>query len=163
MVSELWSPKINVVYRLTVKTYILTQEGYRGKGIDIRAHPSWTQFPPNVDLEAKVRTQRSFLLSDFQEITVQNSQFAFASDGSSYDWLIGNRSDELTPWIIYASSFSPSSRLFVHLSRYIVYFLDFFCSLAATGISVEDSVRVPLKFYLFITQLLRSVQLIKVI
>uniref|UniRef100_A0A6A7FTM7 Probable tRNA (uracil-O(2)-)-methyltransferase n=1 Tax=Hirondellea gigas TaxID=1518452 RepID=A0A6A7FTM7_9CRUS len=61
--------------------YILTSEGHSGQGLDIKKRNIWDTFPPNIDLQEKeVRPCDGFVSSDV-------------------DWLLGNHSDELTPWI----------------------------------------------------------------
>ncbi|XP_057667449.1 probable tRNA (uracil-O(2)-)-methyltransferase [Diorhabda carinulata] len=59
--------------------YILNQEGYKGYGIDIRKRSIWDIYPKETRLEVGIVTPDS----TFPEST----------------WLIGNHSDELTPWI----------------------------------------------------------------
>lgn len=61
--------------------YILSQEGHRGYGIDLRKRKIWDQFPAEVDL---------------REIAIVPSDENLFSD---VDWIIGNHSDELSPWI----------------------------------------------------------------
>nr|CAG4642587.1 EOG090X07W1 [Evadne anonyx] len=61
--------------------YLLASEGYPGKGIDIRARKIWSLYPPEIRLEVSTLTP--------SETT------AFAE----FDWLLGNHSDELTPWL----------------------------------------------------------------
>lgn len=61
--------------------YILSQEGHRGYGIDLRKRKIWDQYPPEVDL---------------RETTIVPSDENLFSD---VDWIIGNHSDELSPWI----------------------------------------------------------------
>ncbi|CAG9783930.1 unnamed protein product, partial [Diatraea saccharalis] len=61
--------------------YILTNEGHNGVGIDVRKRKIWDFYPKNVNLEEK-----TIIPSD-------SNVFPQA------DWLIGNHSDELTPWI----------------------------------------------------------------
>lgn len=61
--------------------YILASEGHDGLGIDLRKRKIWDLFPANVKLR-----EQSIVPSDdalFPEI----------------DWIIGNHSDELSPWI----------------------------------------------------------------
>lgn len=61
--------------------YILSQEGHSGYGIDLRKRKIWDQFPPGTDLR-----ETAIIPSDenlFPEV----------------DWIIGNHSDELSPWI----------------------------------------------------------------
>ncbi|CAG9865408.1 unnamed protein product [Phyllotreta striolata] len=60
--------------------YVLVREGYKGRGIDIRKRPVWDIYR-NFTNELEVGTVRPE--SSYPEAT----------------WLIGNHSDELTPWI----------------------------------------------------------------
>ena len=61
--------------------YILSQEGHRGYGIDLRKRKIWDKFPPETDLrEAAIVPSDKSLFADV-------------------DWIIGNHSDELSPWI----------------------------------------------------------------
>jgi len=61
--------------------YLLTCEGYPGKGIDIRARKIWSLYPPEVQLEVS---------------TLSPSETTAFTE---FDWLLGNHSDELTPWL----------------------------------------------------------------
>ncbi|ESO08806.1 hypothetical protein HELRODRAFT_74431, partial [Helobdella robusta] len=61
--------------------YILNSEGYRGYGVDIRSRKIWTHLKPNADLRVQ---------------TVVPTDSNLFEDAR---WLIGNHSDELTPWI----------------------------------------------------------------
>ncbi|XP_064612826.1 probable tRNA (uracil-O(2)-)-methyltransferase [Liolophura sinensis] len=61
--------------------YILTMEGHRGLGIDVRRRKIWDMFGSTVNL---------------QESSITPSACSLFPE---YDWLIGNHSDELTPWI----------------------------------------------------------------
>jgi tRNASer (uridine44-2'-O)-methyltransferase len=61
--------------------YLLTNEGFRGIGIDLRKRKIWDKYGSNVKLLEKV-------------FTPSDDSLKF----SEYDWLIGNHSDELTPW-----------------------------------------------------------------
>ncbi|XP_054164197.1 probable tRNA (uracil-O(2)-)-methyltransferase [Oppia nitens] len=77
--------------------YLLTNEGYKGLGIDLRKRNIWDKYEPRVDLMEKVFTP---------------SDESLNFDG--YDWLIGNHSDELTPWIPYiACNCSPKMNVFL--------------------------------------------------
>lgn len=61
--------------------YILSSEGHRGKGLDIRKRSIWDVYPDSTHLQVDTITPSdNFLFPDT-------------------DWLIGNHSDELTPWI----------------------------------------------------------------
>ncbi|RZB66671.1 tRNA (uracil-O(2)-)-methyltransferase [Asbolus verrucosus] len=72
--------------------YILNQEGYRGCGLDIRSRKTWELFPVQLKVEAVTP------FSIFPNAT----------------WIIGNHSDELTPWIpVIASRSSPKTSYFV--------------------------------------------------
>jgi tRNASer (uridine44-2'-O)-methyltransferase len=61
--------------------YLLTMEGYTGVGLDVRKRQIW-------DVLGQVAT--------LKECTVTPSDNMLFPE---YDWLIGNHSDELTPWI----------------------------------------------------------------
>lgn len=61
--------------------YLLSQEHHRGYGIDLRKRKIWSQFPADTDL---------------REIAIVPSDESLFSD---VDWIIGNHSDELSPWI----------------------------------------------------------------
>ncbi|XP_039678698.1 probable tRNA (uracil-O(2)-)-methyltransferase isoform X2 [Perca fluviatilis] len=76
--------------------HILANEGHPGKGIDVRKRKIWDMYGTQTVLEEKAITpSESFLFP----VT---------------DWLIGNHSDELTPWIpVIAARSSYSCRYFV--------------------------------------------------
>ncbi|XP_021184983.3 probable tRNA (uracil-O(2)-)-methyltransferase [Helicoverpa armigera] len=61
--------------------YILTKEGHTGIGLDVRKRNIWDMYPSDVKL---------------QEKTITPSDASIFPD---MDWIIGNHSDELTPWI----------------------------------------------------------------
>ena len=61
--------------------YLLASEGHPGKGIDIRSRKIWSLYPPEINLEVST------------VIPTEETTFP------DYDWLLGNHSDELTPWI----------------------------------------------------------------
>lgn len=76
--------------------HILTSEGHPGKGIDVRRRRIWDTYGPQTVLEEKAITP--------------SESFLFPGT----DWLIGNHSDELTPWIpVIAARSSHSCRYFV--------------------------------------------------
>ncbi|XP_077085702.1 putative tRNA (uracil-O(2)-)-methyltransferase isoform X2 [Siphateles boraxobius] len=76
--------------------HILNNEGHPGKGTDIRKRKIWDMYGPGTHLEENA-------------ITPSNG-FLFPTT----DWLIGNHSDELTPWIpVIAARSSYSCRYFV--------------------------------------------------
>lgn len=76
--------------------YILLQEGHSGYGIDLRKRKIWDQFPSGTDLR-----ETAIIPSDdnlFPEV----------------DWIIGNHSDELSPWIpVISARSSFSSKYFL--------------------------------------------------
>ncbi|XP_039607553.1 probable tRNA (uracil-O(2)-)-methyltransferase isoform X1 [Polypterus senegalus] len=76
--------------------HILSNEGHSGKGIDVRKRKIWDLYGKQTCLEeCAIIPSDSFLFPNF-------------------DWLIGNHSDELTPWIpVIASRSSYSCRYFV--------------------------------------------------
>ncbi|XP_029311233.1 LOW QUALITY PROTEIN: putative tRNA (uracil-O(2)-)-methyltransferase [Cottoperca gobio] len=76
--------------------HILANEGHPGKGIDVRKRKIWDMYGPQTLLEEKAITP--------------SERFLFPGT----DWLIGNHSDELTPWIpVIAARSSYSCRYFV--------------------------------------------------
>lgn len=76
--------------------YILSGEGHPGKGIDLRPRKIWKMLTPKANLEVASLTPSN--ITRFPE----------------YDWLIGNHSDELTPWIpVMAARSSYSSKYFI--------------------------------------------------
>lgn len=76
--------------------YILSSEGHPGLGIDLRRRKIWDLFPSNIKL---------------QEGIVEPSDRSLFP---GYDWLIGNHSDELTPWLpVIAAKSSDNTRFFV--------------------------------------------------
>ncbi|XP_031707370.1 putative tRNA (uracil-O(2)-)-methyltransferase [Anarrhichthys ocellatus] len=76
--------------------HILASEGHPGKGIDVRKRKIWDMYGPQTLLEEKAITPSE----------------CFLFPGT--DWLIGNHSDELTPWIpVIAARSSYSCRYFV--------------------------------------------------
>ncbi|XP_015177206.1 PREDICTED: probable tRNA (uracil-O(2)-)-methyltransferase [Polistes dominula] len=75
--------------------YILSSEGYPGLGIDLRARKLWDHFPKSTRLEVQTIIPSTTLFPDI-------------------DWLIGNHSDELTPWIpVIAARSSYNCRFFL--------------------------------------------------
>lgn len=76
--------------------HILSSEGYSGLGIDLRERKIWNYFPSSTHL--KVQTIIPSSSSLFPDV----------------DWLIGNHSDELTPWIpVIAARSSYKCRFFL--------------------------------------------------
>ncbi|XP_012282705.1 probable tRNA (uracil-O(2)-)-methyltransferase [Orussus abietinus] len=76
--------------------YILSSEGHPGSGIDLRKRKIWDTYPKNVRLEIRS--------------IVPSSSNLFPET----DWLIGNHSDELTPWIpVIAARSSYDCRFFL--------------------------------------------------
>ncbi|KAM3857414.1 putative tRNA (uracil-O(2)-)-methyltransferase [Diretmus argenteus] len=76
--------------------HILCSEGHPGKGIDVRKRKIWDMYGPQTLLEEQAITPGE----------------CFLFPGT--DWLIGNHSDELTPWIpIIAARSSRCCRFFV--------------------------------------------------
>uniref|UniRef100_A0A2I2Z8M7 tRNA (uracil-O(2)-)-methyltransferase n=1 Tax=Gorilla gorilla gorilla TaxID=9595 RepID=A0A2I2Z8M7_GORGO len=68
--------------------HILSSEGHPGRGIDVRRRKIWDMYGPQTQLEEDAITPNDKTL--FPDV----------------DWLIGNHSDELTPWIpVIAASF----------------------------------------------------------
>lgn len=72
-------------------TYILCSEGLQGLGLDLRSRRSWSLFNPSLYREMLINPQSS----SFQEF-VQSENVTL---------LIGNHSDELTPWLPILASY----------------------------------------------------------
>ncbi|XP_036102213.1 probable tRNA (uracil-O(2)-)-methyltransferase [Molossus molossus] len=76
--------------------HILNSEGHPGRGIDVRRRKIWDMYGPQTCLEEAAITPSDDTL--FPDV----------------DWLIGNHSDELTPWIpVIAARSSYHCRFFV--------------------------------------------------
>lgn len=58
---------------------ILSLEGYKGYGIDLRRRKIWSKFDPSIDLREETWSPSTVL--------------------NDVDWIIGNHSDELSPWV----------------------------------------------------------------
>lgn len=66
--------------------YILAQEGHPGFGVDLRKRDVWSIYPANV------------ILKEYAIVPSDESLFP------ETDWIIGNHSDELSPWIAVISA-----------------------------------------------------------
>ncbi|XP_055603869.1 probable tRNA (uracil-O(2)-)-methyltransferase [Uranotaenia lowii] len=76
--------------------YILTGEGHPGFGIDLRRRKIWDLYPEHVDLR--------------EQAIVPSNAALFPQT----DWIIGNHSDEMSPWIpVLAARSSYSCRYFL--------------------------------------------------
>merc|ERR1719341_3183863 len=76
--------------------YLLTMEGHKGTGYDIRKRNIWSWFPDTVDLREETITP------------------SLATSFPGTDWVLGNHSDELTPWVpIMAAMSSPTTSYWV--------------------------------------------------
>ncbi|XP_030559221.1 probable tRNA (uracil-O(2)-)-methyltransferase [Drosophila novamexicana] len=64
--------------------HVLNAEGYKGYGYDVRRRKLWSLYP--------AQTNASLI-----EQTVEPNSFSL--DYPDIDWLIGNHSDELSPWL----------------------------------------------------------------
>eukprot|EP01119_Soliformovum_irregulare_P004420 TRINITY_DN15413_c0_g1_i1.p1 TRINITY_DN15413_c0_g1~~TRINITY_DN15413_c0_g1_i1.p1 ORF type:complete len:498 (-),score=132.46 TRINITY_DN15413_c0_g1_i1:3-1418(-) len=64
-------------------TYILTSEGYKGKGVDVAERSIWKEY------------QKFGVEPQLQVEAVNPDQLEFPDT----DWILGNHADELTPWI----------------------------------------------------------------
>ncbi|XP_034291883.1 probable tRNA (uracil-O(2)-)-methyltransferase [Pantherophis guttatus] len=74
--------------------HILSNEGHSGKGIDVRRRKIWDMYGPQTCLEESAINPNNLY--------------------PDVDWLIGNHSDELTPWIpVIAARSSCSCRYFL--------------------------------------------------
>ncbi|XP_053676478.1 probable tRNA (uracil-O(2)-)-methyltransferase [Anopheles nili] len=78
--------------------YILASEGHQGYGIDLRKRKLWDLYPVELTIDLRVQTIVPSNASLFPDI----------------DWIIGNHSDELSPWIpVIAARSSYSCRFFL--------------------------------------------------
>ncbi|XP_039191818.1 probable tRNA (uracil-O(2)-)-methyltransferase [Crotalus tigris] len=122
--------------------HILSNEGHSGKGVDVRRRKIWDTYGPQTRLEESAINPNNLY--------------------PDVDWLIGNHSDELTPWIpVMAARSSYSCRYFLlpccffdfygkynrrrsQTSQYREY-LDFVTEVGAVcGFKVEeDCLRIP--------------------
>ena len=76
--------------------YLLTMEGHKGVGYDIRKRNIWSWFPDTVDLREETITPN------------------LATSFPGTDRVLGNHSDELTPWVpIMAAMSSPTTSYWV--------------------------------------------------
>eukprot|EP01133_Synstelium_polycarpum_P001120 gene1120-1279_t len=75
---------------------ILNNEGYPGIGVDLRSRKVWAKYPAEVQAN---------LIVD----AVMPKDISYPD----HDWLIGNHSDELTPWVPYIASKSKTQRFFL--------------------------------------------------
>ncbi|XP_076244281.1 putative tRNA (uracil-O(2)-)-methyltransferase [Calliopsis andreniformis] len=76
--------------------HILFSEGHRGSGIDLRRRKIWDLYPPETPLQVCT--------------IVPSSSTVYPG----VDWIIGNHSDELTPWIpVIAARSSATCRFFL--------------------------------------------------
>lgn len=62
--------------------YLLISEGHKGIGVDLQEREIWGKYPPEVTA--------SLYREEMDPLTY---------DCSRYDWILGNHSDELSPWI----------------------------------------------------------------
>ncbi|KNZ79446.1 tRNA (uracil-O(2)-)-methyltransferase, partial [Termitomyces sp. J132] len=67
-------------------THILTQEGYVGRGIDVRARTSWLHYPQS--------TQDNLQVHAFDPTSTSSDPYFQPGV-----FIIGNHADELTPWV----------------------------------------------------------------
>uniref|UniRef100_A0A1I8N0F0 tRNA (uracil-O(2)-)-methyltransferase n=1 Tax=Musca domestica TaxID=7370 RepID=A0A1I8N0F0_MUSDO len=63
--------------------YILNEEGYKGYGYDVRSRKIWSFYPTGV-------------ANNLREETIDPGTFHLPPE---VDWIIGNHSDELSPWM----------------------------------------------------------------
>ncbi|XP_050072809.1 probable tRNA (uracil-O(2)-)-methyltransferase [Anopheles maculipalpis] len=78
--------------------YILTSEGHRGYGVDMRMRKLWNLFPPETKVDLRVET------------IVPSDACLFPTS----DWIIGNHTDELSAWVpVFAARSSYGGRFFL--------------------------------------------------
>ncbi|KAN0027507.1 hypothetical protein ACTFIU_010466 [Dictyostelium citrinum] len=76
--------------------HILNKEGYDGIGIDLRSRKIWAKYDEQV-----------------QKNLIEEAILPKDTTFEQYDWIIGNHSDELTPWVPYITSKLPNQRFFL--------------------------------------------------
>ncbi|KAF4527908.1 hypothetical protein B566_EDAN011299 [Ephemera danica] len=88
--------------------YILNSEGHPGMGLDVRSRKLWSLYPPTTDLKASSNS------TPLERLFVQSITPSLDTTFPEYDWIIGNHSDELTPWIpVLSAASSPKSSFFL--------------------------------------------------
>lgn len=71
-------------------THVLTAEGYKGHGLDLRARTSWLHYPEATQKRLHVEALNPTILGQ------PHSHHPYLLPGV---FLIGNHADELTPWM----------------------------------------------------------------
>ena len=69
-------------------TYLLIEEGHSGWGIDRQRRGIWKDYPPAV--------QQSLLCAEVEAATCVDT---LAEQFEGVEWVLGNHTDELTPWV----------------------------------------------------------------
>jgi len=75
---------------------ILNKEGYQGIGVDLRSRRIWEKYDQEI-----------------QKNLIEQAILPNETTYPDYDWLIGNHSDELTPWVPMMASKVPNQRFFL--------------------------------------------------
>ena len=84
---SLTSPNLSRDSLVSVEKFFLwLQEGYIGTGFDLRKRKIWDFFNQSNDVSLEVTT-------------VSPSPNNLDQYSGRFDWIIGNHSDELTPWM----------------------------------------------------------------
>jgi len=78
-------------------TYVLTNEGHPGKGIDLALRNIWNEYE-------KYGTKPELITQ-----TLMPENLAF----NDVDWIVGNHADELCPWIPIIASRTPGTKYFI--------------------------------------------------
>ncbi|CCL98968.1 uncharacterized protein FIBRA_00976 [Fibroporia radiculosa] len=81
--------------------HILVSEGYAGHGIDLRARTSWSHYPPSTQAQLHVEAIDPTTLVD-----LPHTSHPYFRPGV---FIIGNHSDELTPWVPIISTMCSAS------------------------------------------------------
>ena len=84
--------------------YLLANEGYQGKGIDISERKIWKEYSKHDQLGKEVYTLETFTITSPLDTKFNEEE---------YEWVIGNHSDELTPWIPWIAGNSTQQKFFV--------------------------------------------------
>lgn len=96
--------------------FILSSEGHPGLGIDLRKRGIWETYPESTKLSVNYIISYYFYVINSFLFDLQ-IQAIIPSDSClfpNFDWIIGNHSDELSPWLpVIAARSSPTARYFV--------------------------------------------------
>lgn len=102
--STVWPPRfVDIGSGNGFLVYILASEGFPGCGIDPQRRKIWDRYRQSEDDPALLYPPiwKEFGLKDLEPVVLKDQLLdLFASEGfGEADWILGNHSDECTPWI----------------------------------------------------------------